>query len=121
MDGATLADLRWRVLGWRPADAAAWCGVTERTLRRWETDGPPTVAARALRLAAGDLGAFSAAWSGWWLGADRLHCVHAPGPGWGPGDVLAGPWLHARIRVLERELQRARDQRGGGVSSASMR
>jgi hypothetical protein len=83
--------------------AAAWLGLSERTLRRQEQagDGP---AWRLLGLKAGFLGLLDAAWDGWQLHAGALR--YGPQE-WRPGDVLAIQYERALIAELQRQVRQA--------------
>jgi len=93
-------------------DAAALCGVTLATYRRWESGQSPApiLAARLFRLMGGHLGDLHPAWDGWWLRSDgrlydpALHHRHHHTP-----DGLRAQWWRLeRLRTLEMELREAR-------------
>lgn len=100
-----LYTLRFGGCGLTRAAAAAWLGVTERTLRRHETlpVTKPGPIYRALRLRAGYLEEVHPSWRDWRIVKDRLYW---PGDRWGlsAGEIMAISFERQRIRELERQL-----------------
>lgn len=105
---ADLLELRWECFP-RRADAAAWLGISERSLRRQEAGAVavPMPVWLALRLRWGDLGMIDAAWRGWRLVDGQLWGGYRHG--FGPGDILAAPWWQQladhRRRQLDQQQQ----------------
>jgi DNA-binding XRE family transcriptional regulator len=111
-EGEQVREQRYRLLGWTAAQAAAWLGVHERTLRRIETGetrraGPVL---RALTLKAGELGALHTAWGGWRLAPDGR--LYPPGYRYGfvPGDILAEYFRIQLTAELQRQVRKLRAQ-----------
>lgn len=91
-------ELRFALARLSRDQAARWLGVSERTVRRWETgeSTTPRAAWLALRLLAGDLGAMDAAWSGWYLRQGGL---------WPPGIRRSAPITAGDVAALPYLLQ----------------
>lgn len=106
-------------------DAAALCGVSKETYRRWGKDRPPNQAAlRLLAIRAGYV-----PWDGWegW----EIHGGYLFPPGYhkgglGPGDIMVVPFLYQLISEYRRQLgqqdawaeemrERTKAGLGGGV------
>lgn len=97
--------LRFGECGLSRPEAAAWLGVTERTLLRHERlpahkEGPIY---RALRLKAGYLEDIDDVWRGWRLTGGRLYW---PGDRHGltAGQIIAIAFERQRIKELERRF-----------------
>lgn len=101
--------LRFGECGMSRAEAAAWLGITPRTLQRHEYafNPPQGPIYRALRLRAGFLEDIDPAWRGWRLVRGRLFW---PGDryGFSAGEILAMRFDLQRLAQLERELRELR-------------
>lgn len=101
--------LRFGECGLNRAEAAAWLGITPRTLQRHEyaLNPPQGPIYRALRLRAGFLEDIDPAWRGWRLVRGRLFW---PGDryGFSAGEIMAMRFDLQRLAQLERELRELR-------------
>jgi len=84
-------------------DAAALCGVSRETYRRWGQDRPPNRA--ALRLLAVRAGYMPwPGWDGWEVHNGYLFPPGFTKGGFAPGDVLVLPFLYQLISEYRRQL-----------------
>jgi hypothetical protein len=108
MTFADVYDLRWRVAGMSYQVAADLCGVTTRTIRRWEKAGRcPVWFLTLCRAYGGRLDALRDSgdgWRGWRLVAGAL--VSPEGITYTPYEVNSIPWLWAMVNDLRTTLQR---------------
>lgn len=113
-------DLRFSGCRMSRAQAAAWLGVSVRTLQRHETALQPVHGPiyRALRLRAGHLEDIDSSWRGWRICADRIFW---PGDRYGlsAGQIMAIVFDRQRLRLLERQLRQLRQQYGIVIAGAS--
>lgn len=116
-DLTTLVELQLRCR-LTDAKAAALCGVSPETYRRWRTDRPPNLAAvRLLAILAGYV-----PWPGWqdW----EVHNGHLFPPGYTwhgitPGQILAIPFREQLVTEYQRQLTALRADPGAGTGAAA--
>ena len=103
MESFNVSDLRWRIAGLSLEQAAALCGVSVRTIRRWEQQGAaPVWFARLLALYSGEVGALPGAdgWQGWRVVRGLL--VSPEGDLFRPGQLRGLRWVYGELQELRR-------------------
>lgn len=104
-----LKTARYEGLGITDTQAAALCGVSIKTYRRWESGEckAPDMAIRLFRILSGDLGQIDISWSGWTIGHDGLIYSDQVTRGFSPGDLHAAHWhrqlIHEHKIIKRRE------------------
>ena len=107
MISCDVIDLRFGQAGLTLQQAAAICGVSVRTIRRWEKAGACPVWFSALLTAyAGDLGGLRGGedWRGWRLVRGRL--VSPEGDIFTPGQLRSIRWLYGEAQALRAQVRK---------------
>lgn len=95
--------------GFTDDQAADYCGVSVKTLRRWrENLNPPLAALKLLAIRSGALPWPD--WSGWEMHSGHLFPPGQSRRGFAPGHVLVVTYLHAQVAEQKRQIEELRAQ-----------